>query len=264
MQQLLKRQDEFRPQVVSAMENALGPQSVTVTGVPADSHFARVLVACDYRMKRIAMNLSPSPVDSLPGFLDLVSARRANVKTMTPRWWLACHYEPLAQSPDGLAWELRGPGVRTMAEDDYLRHDGSLRRSGTASPLVQEWADLMTANYEALSAADTVFGELRNLMDLCVVASLIEHQQLLSKAHCQLPLLADASSDLRTVALQPARAVPTLCSFTKVRSRYVITASGGVHIHSWPLIESAVEDPQVQQTRQQASPPAAAEQWWWN
>jgi hypothetical protein len=40
----------------SAMKEAFGPQKITITGVPANSHFARVLTAADYRMKRLAMN----------------------------------------------------------------------------------------------------------------------------------------------------------------------------------------------------------------
>ena len=46
----------------ASIEQALGLQQITFTGVPATSHFARVLVAADYRMKRMAMNFEPSPV----------------------------------------------------------------------------------------------------------------------------------------------------------------------------------------------------------
>ena len=41
---------------VDRLEQALGPQQVTVTGVPASSHFAHVLVAADFVMKRLGMN----------------------------------------------------------------------------------------------------------------------------------------------------------------------------------------------------------------
>ena len=39
---------------------------------------------------------------------------------MMPRWWLACDYEPLARSEDGLAWELRGNGVQAKTEDSLV------------------------------------------------------------------------------------------------------------------------------------------------
>jgi hypothetical protein len=38
-----------------SMEDALGMQNVAIAGVPADSHFARVMFAADYRLKRLAM-----------------------------------------------------------------------------------------------------------------------------------------------------------------------------------------------------------------
>ena len=50
-------------QAARQMEQLLGPQRITVTGVPETSHLARVLVAADFRMKRLAMDFEPAPVD---------------------------------------------------------------------------------------------------------------------------------------------------------------------------------------------------------
>ena len=41
------------------------------------SHFAGVLLAADYRMKRLAMNFEPSPVRGLPSFLTWSAAPAA-------------------------------------------------------------------------------------------------------------------------------------------------------------------------------------------
>ena len=110
MDQLRKQpnaNEEFR---ANAIKQAFGNQEVTITGVPATSHFARVLVAADYRMKRLAMNLEPSPVPGLPSYLDMI--RNQGATNANPRWWLACNYDPLAASEDRLAWELRGRASR--------------------------------------------------------------------------------------------------------------------------------------------------------
>lgn len=263
LDQLLKRQRVFDPRILPRIEEVMGPQQVTITGVPSDSHFARVLVACDYRMKRIGMNLEPSPVPSLVGFLDLVKSSRRRPRTMTPRWWLATDYEPLARSDDGLAWELRGPGVKAMTQDDFVAATGVVRRPGKVDPLAQQWADLMTQNYEPLSKEIMVFGQLRNLMDLAVIAALIEQEQLLSVANCQLPVLMRPDSELMTDGWNPAKTVATQCSFIKKGSNYVITASGGVDINSWQVIQKTVKDARVAETRQQASPPATTK-WRWD
>src|SRR6185436_16001452 len=106
------------------MEEAVGPQTVTVTGVPGTSHFARVIVAADFRMKRLAMNFEPAPVDGMPSFLDLIKRNRAAANNMMPRWWLAPNYDPISRDSEGLAWEIRGQGVRCMTEQDFLDHAG--------------------------------------------------------------------------------------------------------------------------------------------
>ena len=67
------------------MQESLGMQKVTLNGAPSDSHFARVLVAADYHMKRIAMNLDPSPVKGLPGFLDMMKVTNTKLDDMMPR-----------------------------------------------------------------------------------------------------------------------------------------------------------------------------------
>ena len=261
--QLMKRQRTFNPNIIPQIEKLIGPQNVTVTGVPGDSHFARVLVACDYRMKRIGMQLDPSPVPTLPSFLEVVEASRRMPRTTTPRWWLACNYEPLARSEDGLSWQLRGPGVKAMTEADIIAADGSVQHTGKADPLGQKWADLMTENYDALSRADIVFGQLRNLMDLCVIAALIEHEQLAVKADCPLPMLMSENSRLMTETWNPAKTVATECSVGKKGRQFIITASGGVQIESWQVIQNVRTDSQVQQARLQAVPSASSD-WCWN
>ena len=51
---------------------ALGIQRISLCGVPPTSHFARVLAAADYRMKRLAMNFEPAPVEGLPSYLAMI------------------------------------------------------------------------------------------------------------------------------------------------------------------------------------------------
>ena len=52
MQRLVASQKSFQTGIVSAIERALGPQTISITGVPANSNLALTLVAADYRMKR--------------------------------------------------------------------------------------------------------------------------------------------------------------------------------------------------------------------
>jgi len=262
LQKFLRQQNQFAPEVLDGMERALGPQQITLSGVPESSHFARVLVAADYRMKRIAMMLEESPLEDLPSFLEMLSESRAKLTNMMPRWWLACDYEPLGRSEDGLAWELRGPGVRVMTEDSIIANDGSFEaQSGKENPVAAKWADRMTNRYEPLSKAEPVFGQLRNLMDVSVIAALIRKEQLLEKAGLELPTLLGADQNLPLTAWNPPKSLATECSYVKRGRDYLITASGGVQIDAWRNASETTVSRNLGLLSQ--SHPHQADRWWW-
>ena len=257
----MSRQKRFDPAVLTGIEKALGPQQISLTGVPTNSRLARTLVASDYHMKRIAMKLDPSPVAGLPSFIDMLKSR-GQLENMMPRWWMACNYQPIAKSPDGLAWEIRGPGVKVMTEDELIGSDGSVKGTGKTNPIAQKWADLMTEKYDELAAKQASFGDLRNIMDMCVVAALIAKENLISKANCELPLIVSQNSKVAHSTFDPPKTVATQCSALKRGREYIITASGGVEITSWQVADRTVEDANVAQVRTKAQPKTAGSIWW--
>ncbi|MFO0820228.1 MAG: DUF1598 domain-containing protein [Pirellulales bacterium] len=263
LQRFLRTQKQMNPGTIDGIQQALGQHDIKVTGVPADSHFARVLVAADYHMKRYAMNLDPAPIKGMPGFLDLVRAQNAKIDNMMPRWWLACNYEPIGVSEDRLTWELRGPGVKALTEDEIVNADGTLTQTGKKSPVAEKWADTMTDRYDELSGKNIVFGELRNLMDLCVIAALIQKEGLLEKAQCQLPVLNDAGFAVSDFKWPVPRKISTQCSFIKRNREFVITASGGVQIDSFGVADKVAVDDSLKSIRQGALT-RNGRVWWWN
>jgi hypothetical protein len=260
--QLQKSIRQVTPQVLASIEKAFGPQNITITGVPDTSRMARTLVGSDFQMKRIAMKLTASPVKGLPSYLDIIKKNPVRNANVMPRWWMACNYEPLAKSADGLAWELRGPGVKVMTEDEAIGDDGSVKGTGKANPAAQQWADLMTEKYDELSVAEPIFGELRNVMDLCVIAALIAKEDLLATARLEIPTLRSDDSKLELVKLPAPKTVPTQCSMIKGNRETIVTASGGVEISSWHIADRAVESPAVGQVRTQAA--GEGDSLWWN
>ena len=268
LQTLLNEQRRSRrnPQLSTlepAMRKAFGNQQIKILGVPANSHFARVMVAADYKMKRLAMKLDTSPVKRLTSFVDMVKNTRNISPNVNPRWWLACNYEPLVRSEDSLAWQLRGPGVKAMTEDEFVDDNGRVRSDGSKNPIAQQWANLMTEHYAELSKKDIVFGELRNIMDMCVIAALLEKEQLLERAGCSLPLLTEQKSPLALEAWHTPKVVPPQCSFLKTRRGWVVTASGGVQVESWSVVNKTQMDPQISAYRKKANPTDKSG-WWWN
>ncbi len=116
-------------QATAAIEETLGLQKISVTGIPADSHFARVIVAADYKMKRLAMGFEPAPIKGLPNFLTMMKAGPSGMQNMLPRWWLEPNYESLLASPDGLAWEFRGASVKAVTEEDFITESARASRA---------------------------------------------------------------------------------------------------------------------------------------
>jgi hypothetical protein len=78
--------------------------------VPPESHFARILVASDYHMSDQDEARSVAG-EAVAEFVDILKQENAPLDNMMPRWWMACDYQPEC-SKDGLAFELRGRGVR--------------------------------------------------------------------------------------------------------------------------------------------------------
>jgi len=244
---------------IAALEDQLGPQQISIGGVPADSHFARVLVAADYRMKRLGMGFDPAPVAGMPSFLQMAKAGG----NMMPRWWMAPNYEPMLKDADGLAWELRGASVKAMTEDAFFTENGVRQTTGNSSPVAQRWADTMTAKYAELALAEPIFAELQNLMDLAVVAALVAREDLTTKAGYSMPLLLNPT-ELQAVQYPAPRQVDSIASFVKKGRNYVISVSGGVDINPWAIAERNETSAALSPVRGTEAAPADAERWWWN
>jgi hypothetical protein len=263
LEQFLSKQRTFTQAVVPGIKDSLGPQNITVTGVPASSRLGRTLVAADYRMKRIAMKLSPTPLPELPSFLDMMQSTRGLTGDVMPRWWMACNYDPIGTTGDGLGWELRGQGVKAMTEDDFIAADGTVSGTGRKNPVAEKWADTMTEKFNDLAVKDPIFGDLRNIMDLCVVSALIQKEDLLTQANASLPLLFAADSPLKIDTWLAPKTVPTQVSYVKRGRSWLITASGGVDVNSWEVAGKTRKDAKVGAVRTKATG-GKTDKWWWN
>jgi hypothetical protein len=245
-----------------AVEQTLGPQMVSIQGIPADSHFARVIIAADYQMKRLAMNFDPSPVKGLPSFLQMMKSGGGGSKNMMQRWWLEPNYESLLVSPDELAFEIRGASVKAMTEEDFVAANGSRKRSGKGSPLAKKWADNMTAHYDELAGKNAVFGQLRNCIDLAVVSALIVKDRLAEKAHYSMSVFLH-DDQLVTEKFNQPKQIATQASVVQKGTSWLISASGGVQMYCWQLADKAEPSADLAPVREKAMLPQDG-RWWWN
>ncbi|MFV2066751.1 MAG: DUF1598 domain-containing protein [Pirellulales bacterium] len=244
-------------ETASRIEEALGPQVVTVRGVPTTTHFARVMVAADYRMKRLAMNLDTAPIANLPSYLHLVGAGRGGMQM--PRWWLAPKYEPLLTDADGLSWEIQAGGVQCLTEDDIALDDGTRRHTGKSSTPARRWANNMTEHYDQLAAKDSAFALLHNIIDLAVIGALVEKEKLLERAGVELPYLM---GEEQVSAYYAPKQVASQASLIRKGRRWVVSASGGVEIYPRQLLDAVDVSDSLAPVRDGVD--TSEEGWWWN
>ena len=250
--------NRFNPaQAEPAIKKAFGPQVVSLNAVPTDSRMANTLVAADYRMKRLAMNLESSPVPGLPSYMQMVKDSPGN--RAQPRWWMASDYDAILHSQDRLAWKLTGTGIKAMTEDEIVAADGSRQQTGKANKIAQKWADQFTQKFDELCSHNAAFGDLRNVMDLNIVATVISAHDLESVAGCDFGYLRG----VETPSWRSPKTIAPECSFVRGRAGWTISASGGVELNPWKVVGTqAKSDQSVASIHAKARP--SGQSWWWN
>jgi len=217
----------------TALEDAYGNNPITIAGVSPSSRFARILVAADFQMKRIALGLEPSQVRNIPSYISLVSSSRLNI---SPQFWLVPEYAVVTHDSKGLTWRLADPKIRTLSNADYLSSQRNTRQTGGTDRAALHWCSKMEEHYDALAKALPVFGELRNNMKLTLVAALIHQENLLQKANCTLTILLD-DAKLKLIDYP----IPKSVTYRSVKSQSgfsTIVACGGIEINPFSTLRN--------------------------
>ncbi len=249
-----------KEQTKTSIEQALGPQMVTVTGVPDNSGMARVLVAADYRMKRLGMKFDTPPVQGLPSYLDLANAGSTGLANAFPRWWLVPKYDAIVRDPEGTTWKFNG-SVKCMASEDFMNATGQ-KQTAKAAPAAQTWADNMTKKYDELAQKEPIFAELKCVMDLAIVGTLITKERLLEKADLKLSTLSDEKA-FKTEEFPAPKSIDSQATMVKKGTNWLISASGGVEIQPWAVVSEIKQDASVSLARKNA-PVSKSDSWWWD
>jgi hypothetical protein len=156
-----------RAEYVKALAEAIGPQAIRLFGTPEDGRTAFVCVAADYQLKRYSLNLDPVPVSGVGHPVD--DSRQGG-----SAFWFETLYEPLLESPDGNAFQIRGQ--RLQVKSGQLVFD-----TRDATPKAQTFARRLTEKMPQLAQAAPIYADLQNLADLSVLAALIRQEKLADK-----------------------------------------------------------------------------------
>lgn len=259
------------PQVIEArfrkMAEVLGNHDVSVSGVPADSRFARILVAADYRMKRISMGLEAPGVKGLRSHLAMLGGGGNSLQ----RWWFVPYYEGLYRTPDGLAFEWTGPRLQLLSQEEVANSAGERQAAATTRLTTQGFAKQFTERFPDLANQSPVFAELQALTDWCLLVAVLEREGLYEKLGWQPTVFRDAERWPHVAGPIPQQ-VPAMANAKRASSGLIVgLVGGGVTIDIRRLVpppEGWSTDPQRRLDARRAEDLAVerpmAHPWWWD
>jgi hypothetical protein len=250
-------------QIAEGMRESLGMSNIRVFSISEKTHFAQVLIEADYRMKLIGIGLEEPPVPLVTFISALNSARMAAMQ----RWWFTPYYDCVKVSEDRLALELVGQGVQLQNEDITLGPDGKMlaaaRKPNKAST---QYTTAFTKKYAEISARAPVYAQLRNMIDLSILAAFVCEQEWYTRAAWRQGVLAD-ESQLATQTLATPKQVP--CAVNTVwKAEQLFVPAGGVSIHPHLALEAsrlqADKDGKLKARRETIAEKLPADRWWWD
>ncbi|HVC96589.1 MAG TPA: DUF1598 domain-containing protein [Pirellulales bacterium] len=263
--------DARAPAIAQGIRESMGMQSVRFMGVPATTHFAQVMLEADYRMKLIGIG-DPSHDFSrgklaLKSFVQIADAAAISGKAMH-RWWFMPEYACVRLSEDRLAMELVGQGVKLVGEDEVVAADGQRTGTGSIGGASHKFTLGFTKKYAQLAQVVPVYAQLRNLIDMAIVAAHIQKQDYYEKAGWDLPIFGDEQQFPVESYQTPTQVEPAVTAFMK-NGRLVTPVGGGVRIDAELALVSTNllpdEDSAVEKAHSQTQLDHLEDgQWWWD
>jgi hypothetical protein len=253
---------------VNQLQTKLGPQDIELWGVPRDSRVARVVTEADYRLKMIGIGkLEGGP--HVPSIFELLTVEeQKSSKLDALRWWLTMKYDSILHSPDHSVFEIQGPSVQCLSEDQYLTEKGERVGTGQASATNRTFAANFTKHYAELAERDIAFADLQNVFDLALVAALLKNEGVANRISWDFGSFAPHGMFQPAVYAAP-REVESVANHRVYRGKdIVVQVAGGVRGD----LMSVVRDRQVMKSSESlkdiSSQTSATDlpqgRWWWN
>jgi hypothetical protein len=175
--------------IAAGLKENLGLQTVRIIGVPANTHFAQVMLEADYRMKLIGIGLEAPPV-RIPSYVSRANPRDV-ARNALQRWYFTPNYECVRVSEDELAMQLEGDGVKLVAEDQLVQQGGNRVVSGRVDQASRAFVQAFTQKYAELAAKEPVYAQLRNLIDMAIAAAFIQQYDYYGQAGWNMEIFGD-------------------------------------------------------------------------
>lgn len=245
------------------MAQAMGTQDVSVFGVPANSHYASVLVEADYRMKLMSVGLERPKISKWKSHLQLIGTGGNTLQ----RWWFTPLYDAFKQSQDGNSFQISGQRVQLMSQSEQVSASGKRSAAATQAQSIEKFAKQFTERYEDVAEVSPIFAELQNIIDLAILAALFEKEQLPQRVDWSMDLFLD---EVKTPIAKgnPPSKVASVCNYRKAGSRMVGLVGGGVTISPNRLLRQIAFDRdgnrELESSVRDSAPSPDLKTWWWD
>lgn len=173
----------------AGLRESLGMQAVSISGISPKSHFAQVLVEADYRMKLIGIGLEKPPV-RIQTFIEKASPTDV-ARNALQRWYFVPNYDSVRVSEDLLAMQVVGQGVKLESEDEHVLADGRRQQSRRVDHASQVFTQSFTKQYAKLAEVVPVYAQLRNMIDLAIVAAFLREYDAYGRSGWMATLFQD-------------------------------------------------------------------------
>lgn len=263
------RSTSQRADFLEEFRAGLGQQDIVVYGIDPKTRAARVMVEADYRMKLVGMGLEEGTL-GVTSYLAAIDPKRHDLDNMSVlRWWFTLNYEALRATEARDGFELHGPGVKVLSENELVTEQGDRVHTGRSSEPTSEFANSFTRQFETLAAKYPIYAELRNVFDLALVAGVVRSHDLPSQVNWHLTHLGPDGAYQPEFDVAPTK-VDSIINHRIINGNQLIAGvSGGVTVDARSLtaVKAVKTDTYgLLKTERSASTPKNLPRnaWWWD
>jgi hypothetical protein len=251
--------------IADGIRTNLGHHTVSINGVSPKSHFAQVLVEADYRMKLIGLGLEAPPV-KMAVYVDKATGGDAS---QLVRWYFLPDYQCVRVNEEKNAMQIVGEGVKLVGENEMVSATGQRTVVGGTSKASQIFTAAFTKLYPQIAAHAPIYAELRNAIDIAVVAAFIQQQNYYGQADWKMEFFGDEKSfGIENYSVPKTVDTAVHVVWKKGGNTFMTPMGGGVEIQASKAVQADKllpdEKGAVSKLHEELKPKLAEGQWWWD
>jgi len=249
---------------VRGVRESIGMQTVRIDGISGTTDAARMMVAADYRMKRIALEADPVPVRGMQTFLRNTEP---NVSNAVFRWYFMPDYDSVILTEDRTGMQLVGTGVKLVGENELLSATGERMVVGGLDPGSRAFTQSFTRLYPQIAQRALVFAQLRNWIDMLICAAHIQREDFYGKSGWSMELFG-CEEKYRLETFPAPQQVEPVVGSRRIGRTLVAPVGGGIVIEAELALDEeharADTDNKIAVEQQRIALQLPEGVWWWD